>query len=47
MNDDDIKNSLRPSSRLDNEMLSCSENPMYFSIIMKIPLSGHDHLMDK
>lgn len=49
-NDGDTKNSLRPSLRLCNKMLSCGENILnhkniiHLSITVKEPLFGHDHL---
>lgn len=49
-----LKNGLRPSSRLCNEMLSYGKNKLNrknvidLSITVKVPLFGHDHLsMDK
>jgi len=45
-----LKHSLRPSSRLCNEMLSYGENKLNhknvidLSITVKVPLFGHDHL---
>lgn len=47
----DIKNSLRPSSRFCNEMLSQSEiklnhlSIIYHPITIKVPLFDHNHLM--